>query len=824
MTYRGKPRVTTVGIGTEAPIAHVVGWITTASAATPDASTRARRRQLWTLLAFAVLIGTVALAAAGGLLWRASQLRHEQFEVRTSEANVTATLGTLLRRETDFVTTITGLATMQPRVSDSEFNAWYRHFQGADRQPGALGTAIVRPVPRSGLSRFSAKLNADSAYRALIGSPVTSLPPAPKRYCLVSAIAAIAALDQANARWLQMDWCSSAPGPGQLMAPLLRTATDTDQFAALANSSAGLPTMFIVAPVYRHGARVNTVTERRAASIGWVVSSFDVVSMVGSSIGENHELTVSLEHRNPDGSWAQMARAGPRATPGSLERTTRLAINGDWRVTVHGRHLGHGVTPDVQGMLVFAAGTVLGVLLLLLLLVLTRSRDQALEIIEQKTVELRHQANHDPLTGLPNRVLALDRAEQMLARARRGQLPIAALYLDVDGLKQLNDTFGHTSGDEFLQVIAERLQGVIRESDTVARLNGDEFVVLLDSSTLDAGPQMVAERILEVAREPYEVDPEFGRQLSLTVSIGLAYGLRGNAETLFADADVALNVAKNSGKNRYVVFQSGMQTAAQDRLRLEMDLGLALENDELFLVYQPTFDLQSERTVGAEALLRWRHPIRGVIAPDVFIPIAEESGLILPIGLWVLDQACRQGARWRQQGHQLDMSVNVSAVQLEDDEFIVDVRRALDGSGLEPSALSLEITETTLMRDADATAGRLEALKELGVRLAIDDFGTGYSSLAYLRQFPVDALKIDRSFIRGIAGSSQSVALIHTLVRLGKTLSLETLAEGIEDRDQLHALQLQECDYGQGYLFARPLEVEELEQFLDAQERRAMAS
>jgi diguanylate cyclase (GGDEF)-like protein len=445
-------------------------------------------------------------------------------------------------------------------------------------------------------------------------------------------------------------------------------------------------------------------------------------------------------------------------------------------------------------------------------------------MVEKTTGELHHQAMHDAVTELPNRVLALDRAEQMLVRARRGRLPIAALYLDVDGFKLINDTFGHRVGDQCLQILAERLQGVIHEGDTVARYSGDEFVVLLEESALDAGPELVAERVLEVAREPFRVDGNSGRPLSLSVSVGIAHGLRDSAEALIADADVAVNVAKRTGKNRYVLFESGMQTAAQDRLTLEMDLAEALEHEELFLVYQPTFDLQSERTIGAEALLRWRHRSRGVIPPDTFIPIAEESGLILGIGRWVLKHACRQGAQWRRQGHLLGLSVNVSAVQLEQGTLIEDVQGALALSGLPPTALTLEITETTLMRDAEATAERLVALKRLGVRIAIDDFGTGYSSLAYLRQFPVDSLKIDRSFVKGLTTSTQSAALIHTLVRLGKALGLETLAEGIEDRTQLSALEQQGCDHGQGYLISRPLDVEALEQFLDVGDCRTVAN
>jgi diguanylate cyclase (GGDEF)-like protein len=482
------------------------------------------------------------------------------------------------------------------------------------------------------------------------------------------------------------------------------------------------------------------------------------------------------------------------------------------------------MSANTQGALVFSGGVLVSVLLFALLLVLTRSRERALGMVEEKTGELRHQALHDALTGLPNRVLALDRAEQMLARARRTQATIAALYVDVDGFKHVNDTLGHAAGDEFLRIVAERLQTVIRESDTAARLAGDEFVILLDGATVDAGPELVAERLLDVLREPYELSGDNRRQLTVTASIGVAYGLHCSADELLADADVALYVAKSSGKNRHVVFESEMQTAAQDRLALEMDLADALAQDQLFLVYQPTFDLRSELAIGVEALLRWCHPVRGVIAPDAFIPIAEDSGLIIPIGRWVLENACRQAASWREQGYVLNLSVNVSARQLDQDQLIDDVRHSLESNGLEASTLTIEITETTLMRDADATAKRLAALKDLGVRIAIDDFGTGYSSLAYLRQFPVDALKIDRSFIKGIAGSTQSAALIHTLVRLGKTLSLETLAEGIEDRAQLRALQRQHCDQGQGFLFARPLEVAEIEHFLDAHGVQALTS
>jgi diguanylate cyclase (GGDEF)-like protein len=427
--------------------------------------------------------------------------------------------------------------------------------------------------------------------------------------------------------------------------------------------------------------------------------------------------------------------------------------------------------------------------------------------------QIRHQALHDALTGLPNRSLILDRAEHLLLRCRRHHSPVAALFIDLDGFKDVNDTMGHAAGDQLLRSVAARLTAAVRDCDTIARLGGDEFVVLTEGLALDAAPELVAQRILDVLREPFHLD---GRSTPLTVgaSIGIAVGDRATAGELLRDADVALYQAKAAGKGRYVVFAPEMQTAVTDRATMEMDLRGALDRGEFFLVYQPIFDLRSGTITGAEALLRWRDVERGVVAPDRFIPILEDTGMIHDIGRWVLNEACRQTAAWHREGFAIDASVNVSARQLERDTLVTDVVEALTLSGLPATSLIVEITETTIMRDAEATVRRLKGLKELGVRIAIDDFGTGYSSLAYLQQFPVDALKIDRSFINAIADSPESAALIHTLVQLGKTLGLQTLAEGIEDDDQVDQLQREECDSGQGFLFARPLEPDDLRQLL----------
>ena len=441
-------------------------------------------------------------------------------------------------------------------------------------------------------------------------------------------------------------------------------------------------------------------------------------------------------------------------------------------------------------------------------------RERTDEVLASRQEELAFLATHDELTGLPNRTLILDRVEQMLVRSRRHQAPVAALFVDLDNFKSVNDTLGHDAGNELLQAVAARLDGVVRDVDALGRIGGDDFVVVTEELSLMAGPELIADRLLEALEEPFKLAGAATR-LTVTASIGIAIGDRASAEELLHDADIAMYRAKWDGKNRYVVFESKMQDAIRGRVELEIDLRDAIKNDEFFLVYQPTFDLRDMRPTGVEALIRWKHPSRGVVAPNDFIPLLEETGLICQIGKWVLEEACRQGAAWHEAGYSIGMAVNVSGRQLDTDELLTDVKDALSESGLDPGALTLEITETTLMRNAEETARRLSAIKALGVRIAIDDFGTGYSSLAHLQQFPVDALKIDRSFIARLTENPEGETLIHTLVQLGKALSIETLAEGIEHQRELSLLQDEQCDSGQGFLYARPLDAEATEKFLE---------
>jgi len=436
------------------------------------------------------------------------------------------------------------------------------------------------------------------------------------------------------------------------------------------------------------------------------------------------------------------------------------------------------------------------------------------EELARREEELSFLATHDPLTGLPNRTLILDRVEQMLARARRSQTPVAALFVDLDNFKDINDTLGHAAGDELLQAVAARLDGATRGTDALGRLGGDEFVVISDELLLDVGPELIAERLLETLKEPFTLGTEGETRVTVTASIGIAAGDQSSAEELLREADIAMYRAKWDGKNRHVVFETGMKDTVQNRMQLEMDLREAVDNKEFFLAYQPTLDLRDMRPTGVEALIRWKHPVRGIVQPDDFIPLLEETRLITEIGKWVLEEACAQGAAWRAAGYPIGMAVNVSGRQLDSDQVILDVEQALSHSGLDPEALTIEITETSLMRNIEETARRLVAVKQLGVRIAIDDFGTGYSSLAHLQRFPVDALKIDRSFILGLKDNQEGETLIRTLVQLGKSLSIETFAEGIEQQQELSLLRGEDCDNGQGFLFARPLNVAATEKFL----------
>jgi len=427
--------------------------------------------------------------------------------------------------------------------------------------------------------------------------------------------------------------------------------------------------------------------------------------------------------------------------------------------------------------------------------------------------EAVHEALHDSLTGLPNRSLFLDRMRHAMSRAERAETPVGVLFCDLDGFKTVNDSLGHRTGDRLLMLAAERLAGCLRPSDTIARLGGDEFAVLLEELREPGDAARAAQRVLDALQAPFELRE---REVYVSASIGIAAGL-DEAETLLRDADLAMYRAKASGKGRYAIYEPSMHAAIVDRLDLELDLKGALERQELAVFYQPIFSLSTGAVAGIEALVRWRHPTRGLVMPERFVPLAEESGMIGELGRWVLNTACHQAALWRAKypGHPgLRIAVNVSGLQLREPGFVEEVAEALAAAQLESAGLTLEITETALMESFDDAIAQLDALKALGVELSIDDFGTGYSSLRYLRRLPLDKLKIEQSFVESIDAADDEPALLRAIVDLAEIFGLTVIAEGIERPEQRERLLALGCELGQGHLLSPAVDPTEADALL----------
>jgi diguanylate cyclase (GGDEF)-like protein len=763
---------------------------------------RANLRRYWLALAVLVIVAGSAGSVFGVSVYSRLHARgsHQAFEA--SAQAIASVLTLSIQRQQDLAISAGALFSDNPDVIQAEFLQWTKAESVFARFPQLQSISEVQMVTAAELGAFEAFetpnpagfLNANGGF---------SISPAGNRayYCLAAASAIRSAALEAP---VGVDYCRTWLGPDLL------AARDSGQSVFVPYRVGKVSELAVGSAIYRGGVVPATVAARRADLIGWIgIATLPGVILHTALIG-HLSTAVALEYGS--GSSAVTFKAGT-VSPGAA--STTIALGNGWRVRVFAPVTGAGLLSSAETVVLLLSGLVLSLAMGLLLYVLGTSRARALAMVRARTEELNYQAFHDALTGLPNRALIFDRINQMLVRARRDRGTVAVLFLDLDNFKDINDSLGHRAGDQLLVKVGERLTGALREADTVGRLGGDEFVVLTDGHA----PEL-ATRILAAFESPFEVQSS-AEPFHVTTSIGVAIGDHGNPEELLRDADIALYRAKTAGKHRVEFFARSMQESVDTRHSLDMDLHGALEEGQFFLLYQPFIHLTSGAVTGVEALLRWRHPTRGVLQPSEFIPALESSGLIVPVGQWVLETACRQAAQWQREGHRLRVAVNVAGQQLQRDPFVDDVLDALGASGLDPALLILEVTESTLMYDIDATASRLQVVKAAGVQLSIDDFGTGFCSLSYVDRLPIDILKIDRSFLTDVGKTHRALALIRTFVQLGQALGVEILAEGIETEVQRALLTRELVQTGQGFLFARPLEPAAVEQLLRAALPRA---
>ena len=759
---------------------------------------------MWLLLAGLLVLGGVLASVLGARATARSNSAKARLAFHLASTEIASTLTLAIQHEEDLIVSASAFVAGNRRASPADFDRWVESVRAMQRYPELQNIGLVELVPASRLSSFTARIQADPVRPLGPASmppkgPFTILPPGRRPYYCF----AVAGIARSAASYLPagVDYCA--------LAPTLLSARDTGvlTYAPVAGRKGAV--LGIETPVYSGGLTPATASARRRAFVGWLGELVVPGVLLAKALQGHPGVAVRFGYHSRASHAAFTRGVAPRDAQSSV-----IALGGNWTVQTFGAASSASVLGDSRALLLLLGGTLLSATLGLLVALLATGRTRALSLVREKTRELSHLALHDPLTGLPNRALVLDRAEQLLARVARKPGALAgALYVDIDGFKHVNDTLGHAAGDRLLTVAGSRLQRAVREQDTVGRLGGDEFIVLVEPTADGPAIDVLAERLVESLREPVELG-DAGKLFSVTASIGAAGGMYATPDELLRDADLALYAAKAAGKDRYALFDAGLYGDMEGRLALQADLSAAVGEEQFFLLYQPIFDLANRRVVGVEALVRWRHPDRGIVAPDSFIPLAEESRLIVPIGRWVLDEACRQAASWTAEGLRLGVSVNVSAYQLNRSDFADDVRRALSSSGIAPSSLTLEITETTLMRDVPAAVERLEEVKAVGVRVAIDDFGTGYASLSHLQRMPVDILKIDRSFVAALDEGARSRELLAAIVGVGRSLSLSVVAEGIEERAQRTMLEEIGCQMAQGFLLGRPGPADDIQEML----------
>ena len=730
-------------------------------------------------LSVALALSALVLGVLGSVLGSAAVVREqndrERRRLESDAKDVVTELTSSIVHATDLLSDSAAALLADPTRDSARFQAWLDEANIAARYPELATLGVVDAGP--------------------------SCHPRPGGYAARGSVAL------ASTR----DLCAED------MGPTLSQAIDVGSGAYIAESDPSAGDLLLVQPLLPGVDRdLATPEARRAVNAGWIVIGLRPELIVRQVVASRAHTSVAITHQVPSGTT--VARAGTAPKP---VRTVHHELGGGWTVDVsRTTRPAHMLSASAAGAVLF--GGISGTTLLALLIALGGSLATVAARLRLRTSELHEQATHDSLTGLANRNEIQATLRRRLGSGEATGCPTGVLHIDVDDFKAVNDSLGHDAGDDLLRAAAARLGGCMRESDVIARIGGDEFIVVLGGPVDDETAHTIATRLLDVMRAPFHLPGARGPVRS-TVTIGAAVADGCTAEQALQDANLALHQAKAAGKNGIHVFHAQLAELQKQRYELQLDMTTALTSEQFRLVYQPIWRSDSQRCIGVEALLRWDHPTFGTIPPDRFIPELEANGHIVEVGRWVLQEACREVAAWQTIAPGLAVSVNASARQFADDQIIRDVRDALDASGLAPRLLTIEITETALMADPTISAGRLQALRDLGCQIAIDDFGVGYSSLAYLQMFPADVLKIDRSFVNGLSRAPESLALIRAIVQLAGDLHLETLAEGVETEDQLAVLRDHRVPFAQGYLVSRPLPPDELTRTMLEPQRQSAA-
>jgi diguanylate cyclase (GGDEF)-like protein len=757
----------------------------------------ASRKTAWALVAVICVVAGVVGSVLGARAVSRGEAAKRQLVFHAAAAEVASRLRLAISQQEDLAASASTFFAVNPHASKAELQAWAREAQVLRSFPGLERLSLVAFVPRQELVPFEARLGV--APRSLGPLAASRAPaalgivPARQRpfYCL--AVAGIAR-DASNYPPKGVDYCASSHA--------LLGVRDSGSSSYTSVSNGATAALGVTTPVYR-GSAPASVAARRQAFVGWLRELLLPGVVLREALKGYPQGAVRVR-RAAGSSSVVFASAAAHA---GMQSTT-MSLPGGWSVRIFGPPTSAGVFASGPALAVLIGGCLLSVLFGLFVFALGGAR---LRLGARTDHERAHETLYDALTGLPNSALMADLARRLVMRTgRQSGLLCGALLINIDWFKDINAKLGQPAGDQLLLAVAQRLEGVVRANDTVGRLREDEFLVLVEAAARSAKLDSLARRMIEALHKPVELD-DFGPQFHMTASIGVAFGQYESHEDLIRDARSALVAAKAAGKDRYTVFNANMRSVVEGRGLLEAELNKALLEKQFFPLYQPIWDLRSQRILGLDAVIRWRHPSRGVLAPSDFIELAEETGLIVPIGRWLLEEVCSSGAAWRVAGHSAGMFVRVSDMQLKRDGFATDVRRALQQSGLDPASLILQIDETAVMFDTAAATERLQALKSTGVRVAIDDFGSAYAYRPDLQQLPIDFLKVDRSTLAASDTEEYRRWLLEAILVFGRDLSLPVIAKGVETSQQLQELQAYGCTVAQGFFLGEPVPAEAVE-------------